>query len=446
MNVEQRAETDRDPPPSPLAGAVAAELLDRCIHCGLCLPACPTYAVFHHEMDGPRGRIALMRAVAERRIGVEGAFTRHIDLCVGCLACETACPSGVRYGELLERATESAESGRKRSPAARLGRWILLRQLLPHPLRLRLIAGLVRLARATGLLALGRSRIAPPALRRLAELAPRSRPPVSRREAVRQSRDAGRRPRVALFTGCIQEAFFGHVNRITERLLVRGGYAVVRPDGQTCCGALALHAGAGELARCLAQRNLDALEPRPTGEGEWEAVVTNAGGCGAMLHAYRHLFPAGGDVRRRAEGLAARSHDVSELLVDAPAGPPEGRFAHRVAYADSCHLRHGQGVVEAPRRLLAALEGIELVELEHADRCCGSGGAYNLVEGEAADRILELKMREIAESGAEVVVSSNPGCQLQLAMGARRAGLDIEVLHLVEVLERAVARGAPEDR
>lgn len=444
MNVEKRGASDRGAPPGPLAGEAAADLLDQCIHCGLCLPACPTYAVFRHEMDGPRGRIALMRAVAEGRVEVEGAFTRHIDLCVGCLACETACPSGVRYGELLERAKESAETTRKRGPIARLARWILLRQLLPYRARLRLVATLVSLARVTGLLALGRSRLAPRSLRRLAELAPRRRPGTRLPRAEPEPEPAGRRPRVALFAGCVQEAFFGDLNRATERLLERAGYTVVRPPGQTCCGALALHAGAREIAQWLARRNLDAFATETASPDAFAAVVTNAGGCGAMLRTYGRLFAAGSDSERRAEELAARTRDVSELLVDAPRGLPRGRFPHRVAYADSCHLRNGQGVVEAPRQLLAGLGGIELSELDHPDRCCGSGGAYNVVEPGAADEILDLKMAEIRASRAAVVVSSNPGCQLQLAMGARRAGLDVEVLHLVEVLERATAGGERE--
>lgn len=437
-SVEQSDGVAPRPPESVLGGPAAAELLERCIHCGLCLPACPTYAVFHHEMDGPRGRIALMRGVAEGRIGAEGAFSRHIDLCVGCLSCETACPSGVRYGELLEMAQQTAESVRRRGLVARLLRWLVLRQLLPHRRRLRLLAALLRLANAVGLVALGRSRLAPEPIRRLAALAPAA----NARQATPGKRPAGgasaTRPRLALFTGCVQEAFFGHVNRATEHLLERGGYEVVRPSGQTCCGALAMHAGERELARDLARRNVDAFASE-----RWEAVVTNAGGCGAMLESYPRLFADDDGVGRYARRLAERVRDVSELLLDAPGGPPRGRFERSVVYADSCHLRHGQGVVTAPRRLLAALAGIELVELEHPERCCGSGGAYSLLEGATADRILALETDQIAASGAQVVVSSNPGCQLQLELGARRQGLDVEVLHLVEVLERAVAEAAP---
>ncbi|MDX1644703.1 MAG: (Fe-S)-binding protein [Thermoanaerobaculia bacterium] len=442
MSVEQRDRSEETRAPSGLATAEADRLLDRCIHCGLCLPACPTYAVFRHEMDGPRGRIALMRGVAEGRIGVEGAFTRHIDRCIGCLACVTACPSGVRYGELFELAQHAAESSRRRGPLARLGRWVVFRQLLPHPGRLRLLAMLVGWAHATGLVALARSSLAPAALRRLAELAPdpRGRPrdgsgcSIETRGAELPVED---RPPVALFAGCVQEAFLGRVNRATERTLHRAGYEVVRPAGQTCCGALALHCGDERTARKLARRNVEALEVE-----RFEAVVTNAGGCGAMLQSYPRLLGDDPELGRRAERLASKVRDVSELLEAPRVSPAAGHFDGVVTYSDSCHLRHGQGVADPPRRLLAAVEGLELVELEHADRCCGSGAAYNLVEVATADRLLDLKLDEIRRSGARVVVSSNPGCQLQLERGVRRAGLEVEVLHLVELLDRAAQVGA----
>lgn len=443
MSVEPRDRSEEAPSRGALETAEAGRLLDRCIHCGLCLPACPTYAVFHHEMDGPRGRIALMRGVAEGRIGIDGAFTRHIDRCIGCLACVTACPSGVRYGELFELAQRTVESSRRRGPLVRLGRWMVLRQLLPHPRRLRLLAVLLGWAHATGLVALARSSLAPPALRRLAELAPdprgseraaSARAVGARGAAVPEESD---RPRVALFAGCVQEAFLGRVNRATERTLHRAGYEVDRPAGQTCCGALALHCGDERTARQLARRNLEALE------GEtWEAVVTNAGGCGAMLESYPRLLDDDLELGRRAKRFASRVRDVSELLEAPRVSTVPGRFDGVVTYSDSCHLRYGQGVADPPRRLLAAVEGLDLVELEHADRCCGSGAAYNLVEAATADRLLELKLDEIRRSGARVVVSSNPGCQLQLERGVRRAGLEVEVLHLVELLDRAARVGS----
>lgn len=437
MSLDQRSRSIGAPSENALSTVEAAQLLDRCIHCGLCLPACPTYAVFRHEMDGPRGRIALMRGVAEGRIEIEGAFTRHIDLCVGCLACVTACPSGVEYGELLGLAQRSAESVRRRGPLVRFGRWLVFRQLLPHPRRLRLLAAALRLARAVGLLALARSRLAPRALRRLADLAPsepRRTGAVTRRP---EPASGAERPRVTLFSGCIQEAFFGRVNVATRRLLELAGYDVVRPSGQTCCGALALHCGDERTARELARRNVESFDA----DGS-EAVVTNAGGCGAMLERYPRLLRGDVEFESRARELASRIHDVAELLEGSPAALPAGRLECRVTYTDSCHLRHGQGVAAAPRRLLSAIVGLELVELMHPDRCCGSGAAYNLLESSAADRLLDLKMAEIRASGANLVVSSNPGCQLQLEQGARRAGLDIEVLHLVELLERAVAADA----
>ncbi len=412
-------------PISPLANADFRARLDACIRCGLCLPACPTYEVARTEMEGPRGRVALMRAAADGRIGAGGAFREHLDSCLGCRSCETACPSGVRYGSLLEVAREAIERERPKSTLERLARWLTLRQLLPHPRRLRALATMARAAGALGLIRLAATTSA--GARRLAELLPAA--PGERRDGRRPAPARGEKlGAVALFRGCVQDAFLPGVNAATVRVLQRNGYEVRFVADETCCGAAAAHLGETELARELARRNADAFACETAG-----AVVSNAGGCGAMLKQYPELLA---EVGGKATAFAGKVRDASELLADGLRAPAVAIEA-RVAYVDSCHLRHAQKVTSQPRELLRQIPGLELVELERPDFCCGSAGVYNLTRPDEADRMLDLKMAEVRASSAEIVVASNPGCQLQLAAGVRRAGLDVEVLHLMELLDRA---------
>ncbi len=395
--------------------------LDTCIRCGLCLPACPTYEVQRTEMEGPRGRIALMRAAADGRVDVGGAFREHLDSCLGCRSCETACPSGVRYGALFERAKEAIDAGRPRSRWERFARWLCLRQVLPHRRRLRALAALTRAAQRTGLIRLASKGF----LKRATDLLP---PDTGERPGDLSPAPAlgEKRGTVALFSGCVQDAFLPRVNAATVRVLQRNGFEVHFPAGETCCGAAALHLGEKELARELAQKNLEAFD-----SDQYDAVVTNAGGCGAMLKEYPQLLASVGSGPRR---FARKVRDASELLVD---GVEPAEVSGRATYVDSCHLRHVQGVASAPRELLGRIAGLELVELERPDHCCGSAGVYNLVRPEDADRVLERKLEDVAATGAGVVVTTNPGCQLQLAAGVRQAGLDAEVVHLMELLDRA---------
>ncbi len=445
--------------------------LDACIRCGLCLPACPTYEVSRTEMEGPRGRIALMRAAADGRVGVGGAFREHLDSCLGCRSCETACPSGVGYGDLLEQAREATLSERPRSRTEDFARWLGLRQLLPHRRRLRLLATLARAARATGLIRLAEMDAAPDWLRRPVALLPafdgeRGEPSTDRpAPAIGEQRGT-----VALFRGCVQDAFLPAVNAATVRVLQRNGYEVHFPAGETCCGAAALHMGEKELARELARHNLEAFESsgerppgggrtqrppgggrtqrppgggqaiRPPGGGQaihYDAIVSNAGGCGAMLKEYPRLLA---EVGRRTRAFAGKVYDVSEFLADRLHVPPDTAIAGRATYADSCHLRHAQKVASAPRELLRRIPGLEVVELARPDFCCGSAGVYNLLRPDDADRVLEVKMEDVRATGADLIVTTNPGCQLQLAAGVRRAGLNARVVHLVELLDRAYGR------
>lgn len=410
--------------------------LDQCIHCGLCLQACPTYAVFNTEMDAPRGRIALMRAVSEGRVAPDAPrFVEHVDRCLGCRACETACPSGVQYGALVEVARVVVERGRAPGRAERLVRWLGLRQLMPHAARLKLVARLAWLYQRSGAQRLVRRLdVLPGALRAMETILP----PIDPRYADYRAPAPAigqRRGRVALLTGCIQEAFLAPVNQATARVLQRNGYEVVFPQGQTCCGAAQLHAGDEELARDLARRNVDAFLAHDV-----EAIVVNAGGCGLALKEYPQLLKDDPDYRARVAQFAAKVKDVNEFLAGHLYVAPRGVMRARATYADSCHLRHGQKVVAQPRALLRRIPGLDLVELRQPDRCCGSAGTYNITQPAIADAVLDAKMADIAATGADLIVTSNTGCHMQLIAGVRRAGLRARVMHVVEVLDMAYAQ------
>lgn len=445
--------------PPPLSTPRFKALLQQCIHCGLCLPACPTYAVFGTETDAPRGRIAFMRAAAEGRISLDGAFQQHISLCLACRACETACPSGVQYGALVETARIAIEQARTPGTLERFVRWLVLRQMLPYPSRLRLVAQAIRLYQVVGLQRLVRKLdFLPERLKVIEGLLPPaiSHPPswTSPTSWTSQSSASSRlapaigpkRGTVAFFHGCVQEAFLADVNAATIRVLQRNGYEVHIPAGQTCCGAAQLHLGEGELARELARRNIDAFAPTPTlplqgeeGSGGYDAIINNAGGCGATLKEYAHLFIDDPGYAERAQRFAATVKDISEFLAEHLNVQPMGAVSMRATYVDSCHLRHAQRVIRQPRDLLKMIPGLELVELKQPDRCCGSAGVYNILQVETANAVLDAKMADIVATGAEVIVTTNTGCYLQLLYGVRRAGLDARVVHLVELLDQAYA-------
>ena len=417
-------------PPKSLATAKTQNLLQQCIHCGLCLPACPTYAVLNTEMDSPRGRIQLMAAAANGRIDVDGAFRRHIDLCLGCRACETACPSGVQYGSLLEMARAGIEEKRSVGGPERLVRRLALKELMPHKERLRFLArgltiyqrlGLPKLVEAMGVL--------PDSLREMEALLPQLSavfPDYSRPAPA----FGQRRGTVALLYGCVQDAFLGHVNAATIRVLQRNGYEVHFPQMQTCCGAAALHIGEADLASELARRNIDAVDP-----AAYDAIISNAGGCGATLKEYAHLLADDPQYADRAQLFVDKLQDISEFLVDHLHAKPTGAINARVTYADSCHLRHAQRVVNQPRALLRQIPGIDLVELSEPDKCCGSAGVYNIMHAETANLVLDAKMVDIRNSAAQIIVTTNTGCHMQYIYGVKRAGLDAEVVHLVELLD-----------
>ncbi|GAB4424276.1 MAG: heterodisulfide reductase-related iron-sulfur binding cluster [Anaerolineae bacterium] len=408
--------------------------LQQCIHCGLCLEACPTYAVFGTEMDAPRGRIALMRAAAEGRIApaaYNGAFATHLNRCLACRACETACPSGVQYGSLIETARNVIEQQRTPGAGERLLRWLGLRQLMPHRGRLRLLARLLKLVQASGLQGLvRRANALPKTLAAMDDILPPLQ--IEFGGSAPAPAIGPQRGRVAFFTGCVQDAFLSPVNAATVRVLQRNGFEVHFVPAQTCCGAAHAHSGEPELARELARRNIDAFLA-----GQFDAVLNNAGGCGLMLKEYPHLLADDPAYAGRARQFAAAVQDITQFLADNLHTPPQKSLNLRVTYADSCHLRHGQKVVQPPRHLLRQIPGLALVELKQPDRCCGSAGVYNIAQPDTAALILDDKMADIAATGAQVVATSNTGCHMQLIAGVRRAGLNARVLHVVQLLDEA---------
>jgi glycolate oxidase iron-sulfur subunit len=400
--------------------------LRKCVHCGICLPQCPTYRVLGEEMDSPRGRIYLMRAVAEGRTAVTETFARHMDLCLGCRACETACPSGVPFGSLLEATRVQL----RQDPQRARDRWIerLIFALFPRPERLGRLLAPLRLYQRSGLRALvARSGVlaGAPAMAALEGLLPAVPPAASVAEFTPAR--GRRRGRVGLLTGCVQRHLFPGVNADTVRLLALAGYEVVAPARQGCCGALELHAGLADAfrgrARALTQVLVAGLN--------LDFIVTNAAGCGSTLREYGQWLPEFPEAMR----LSERTRDVSEVLAGCEL--PLGQLDLDVTYHDACHLAHGQRVRSEPRALLRSIPGLRLVELPDSDLCCGSAGVYNLLEPEMADRLLAMKLDRIAETGAAVVAAGNPGCALQIAMGARRRGLRLEVRHPVELLARS---------
>jgi len=403
-----------------------------CVHCGLCLPVCPTYRETGREQSSPRGRVYLMRSVAEGRIPLGKHVAEEMYLCLGCRACETACPSGVRYGHMLETMRAEVEKAGLRGGFAKRFETFALRKLVPHPQRLRRAIDALAIVQRLRLDRLP-LRLLPSGLRELAPLAPRVPPLRERRPLPEFLRAQGtRRGRVALFVGCVMPELFGRVNHATARVLARNGFDVVVHRDQACCGALHAHAGDADFARRLARRNAAALRA-----AQVDVLVVNSAGCGAALR------EAGEWLGEEGRELAAAVRDVCELLdaVGLPGPMPKGaaRRVLRVCYDDPCHLVHGQRVDEAPRRLLQKIPGLALIAHDDPTSCCGAAGIYALTHRAMASAVLERKIGSIAAVDADVVASGNPGCILQLRTGVARSGLRARVAHPIELLDEAYA-------
>jgi glycolate oxidase iron-sulfur subunit len=432
--------------PSPPAARLTLHGLDvegvnRCVHCGLCLASCPTFAELGTEMDSPRGRIYLIKALAEERVALSDPVVTHLELCLDCRACETVCPAGVPYGRLIEAARAEIERQRPGGLLRRAFRWLNLGLLLGHPAALRLAAGALRLYQVSGLQRLvrrtGLARYLPGPLPAWEALLPPLPPPAeSRPLPALVAAEPPRRGRVALLTGCVQAVVFGAQNRATARVLARNGWDVLVPPEQGCCGALNAHAGDRARAVAMARRTIEVFEREPV-----DAIVVNTSGCGAHLKGYGHLLGDDPAWVERARRFAASVRDLSEFLAREPLRAPLQPVPMTVTYHDPCHVVHGQKIRSEPRALLAQVPGLRLVELPESDWCCGSAGIYNLTQPEMAGRLLERKVQRILSTGAEAVVTANPGCILQIRSGLDARGSTLPVLHLVEVLDRAYGSG-----
>jgi glycolate oxidase iron-sulfur subunit len=432
-----------DPPatPGPLAlHGLSVEGVNQCVHCGLCLASCPTFSELGTEMDSPRGRIFLIKALAEGRIQLSDPTVEHLSLCLDCRACETVCPAGVPYGRLIEAAKAEIERQRPGGPVRRMFRWLNFGLLLGRPGVLRAAARGLRAYQASGLQMLvrrsGLARRLPgtlPAWEALLPPLPADRAPLP---AVTPAVPP-RRARVAMLTGCVQSVVFAAHNRATARVLAKNGYEVLAPEGQGCCGALNAHGGDHARALALAKRTIETFEAAGA-----EAVVVNTSGCGAHMKAYGALLAGEPGWAERAARFAATVQDVAELLARAPLRGPLAPVPMTVTYHDPCHVVHGQKIRRQPRELLAQVPGLRVVDLPESDWCCGSAGIYNLTQPEMADRLLRRKVRNIESTRADAVVTANPGCILQIEAGLRAQGRARPVLHLVEVLDRAYG-GAP---
>ena len=409
--------------------------LDRCIHCGLCLNACPTYRELGLEMDSPRGRIYQMVQVSNGA-PITPSYMEHIGLCLACRGCESACPSGVRYGRMVEGARAAIEAKVERGWLAGRARHFLFAHMLPSRAALTAAGTLVYLYEASGAKALLRAAARLKLFGRLgdlAQLAPSAEPPFFFREIGRTFPARGvRRYRVAFLAGCVANVLFARLNEATVRVLQRNGCEVVVPEGQGCCGALHVHACLREEARKLARRNIDAVTA-----GEFHVILTNAAGCGSTLKEYGELLAEDPVYAKKAAEFAACMMDITEFLAAIELSRDMGPVDAAVTYQDSCHLAHGQRIRTAPRQLLAMVPGLTFREMPASDICCGSAGVYNIERSEMAMRILAHKMESVNSSGARIVATANPGCMLQLQAGVRLHGSGQRVMHVVEILDLA---------
>jgi glycolate oxidase iron-sulfur subunit len=417
------------------------ELIDDCVHCGFCLPACPTYALWGEEADSPRGRIHLM-AQAANGAPLSGAFTTHIDSCLSCMGCVSACPSGVRYDELIE-ATRAQVERQVARPAPERAKRAFIFGLFPYPRRLRAARLALAAADAAGLRALLQRRSVasrlPPFLTAMGSIAP----PMAKIERLprRMAAVGERRGTVGMLTGCVQSVFFSQVNAATARVLAAEGFDVVIPPRQRCCGALSGHSGREAEATRFAKATIDLFEACGA-----DAVVVNAAGCGSAMKEYPRLLGDQSVYAKRAERFSARTRDLSEFLAEVGPQAPRAPLPISVAYHDACHLSHAQGIRAQPRALLGAIPGLELREIGEGELCCGSAGVYNLLQPGAARQLGDRKAGNVLATGADYLVTANPGCLMQISAAARSRGAAIAAVHIAEVLDasfRAVGLGDP---
>ena len=426
-NTSRKSAFDTHHPPS-------NEIIEKCVHCGFCLPVCPTYVLWGQEMDSPRGRIYLMKLATDGGAEMNPKWVSHFDSCLGCMACMTACPSGVDYGKLIEATRAQIERNTPRSRVEKFHRRFVF-EIFTRPDRLRKLrlpllayqrSGLQAVLRASGLL-----KLLPKKMQAMESLMPK----LVKSESVAEVTPAvgAKRRRVGLLLGCVQREFFPQVNAATARVLAAEGCEVVAPPAQPCCGALLVHAGEEMAAIELAKKTIDAFE-----SANVDAIVTNAAGCGSNLKEYGHLLRDDPDYADRAKIFASKCKDISEVLAGIEPRTQRHPLHLRVAYHDACHLQHAQGVRSQPRALLSAIPGLELAEIPESAICCGSAGIYNLVEPEAAKELGDRKAQLIAPLKTGVVATGNPGCILQIQSSLARQGQKTPVVHFIQLLDASL--------
>lgn len=418
-------------------------ILQQCIHCGMCLPTCPTYDATKLERNSPRGRIALMRNIAEGHLDVTRAFGEELYFCLGCLACETACPAGVNYAAMFEEARADIErAGVLSTPRRRAVRALALRLVFSRPQLLRVVGRVLRWYQRSGVewlvRRLGLTRILPRDLRDLEPLTPRVQRHFSDAQIASVESPTEPRFRVGMLTGCVQDLVYSDVNRDTVHVLLANGCAVLTPRAQHCCGSLHAHNGELELARAMARRNIDAMEGAAGSLDALDAIISNAAGCGSHLKHYDRLLAEDSHYAGRARRWSEKVKDIHQWLVEIGPVAPRGSCETQVAtYHEACHLCHGQKITRQPRELLRLIPGLTLIELPESMWCCGSAGIYNITQPEMSQKLLERKLVNIASTGACVVATANPGCAVQLQAGARATKQKIEIVHPITLLARA---------
>ena len=410
--------------------------LYKCVHCGFCLQACPTYVETGLEAESPRGRIALMKAVNEGRIGITDSVMRHWDLCIQCRACEVACPSGVPYGNLIEATMQQVADRREPSFLNDKIGSLALKRLLPNQGLLSMVVGSMRLYQRLGVQKAMRKsgllKLLPGNMGDLEESLPQLPSEVFKARGQYYRAKGDVKARVALLSGCVMPLIHGPEMNAVVRVLTRNGCDVVVPKAQVCCGAINSHVGDLETARELARENVGAFLAEDV-----DYVAVASAGCGARMKEYGHLLKDDSTHAERAEALSAKVLDIHELLADLPIEAPKGHLPYRVTYQDSCHLLNAQRVSAAPRQLLRSIPGIEFAELPNADKCCGAGGTYTITERDFSMRVLDTKMRAVRETKANVIATANPGCLMQLQYGAQRDGMDVQVKYVTDLLDES---------
>ena len=432
--------------PNPLAifddhNPPAEELYKKCVHCGFCLPTCPTYALWGEEMDSPRGRIYLMKLGAEGKAKLNDTYAQHFDRCLGCMACMTACPSGVKYDRLIEATRAQLDRRYRRPPLELIYRQAIF-NLIPYPERLRAAmwpawayqaSGLQALVRGSGLI-----KLLPRKLRSAEALLPTLTLRELRADLPERIPAQGAvRKRVGLLTGCVQRVLFSGVNAATARVLAAEGCEVIIPREQGCCGALSVHAGQEEQALNFARKLIDVFE-----RASVDTIVINAAGCGSTMKEYGYLLRNDPHYAERAKAFAAKCKDISEVLAELGPRAERHPLPLRVAYHDSCHIQHAQAIRTQPREVLKTIPKLDLLEIPDSAICCGSAGIYNLVQPETAAELGDMKVKNCLSTGADLIVSANPGCLAQISSGIKRAGKRVPVMHMIEVVDAAI-QGTP---